>query len=92
MSYGLRLFDPEAFDWIRWNRDFLFSDGLFALSPEETRDAAVKRLKDTLPDATREQLLRILTVLFPRYGKAFEGKESTGEEAPAATAARRGRP
>lgn len=87
---GLRLFDPEAFDWIRWSRDFLFSEGNFMVSRDETKDAAVKRLKESLPEATREQLLRIMTVLFPRHVKAFEGREGMGEEAPAATAARRG--
>ena len=27
---GLRLFDAAAFDWVRWNRDFLFSEGRFS--------------------------------------------------------------
>lgn len=87
---GVRLFDAEVFNWIRWNRDFLFSEGHYLMSRDETRDAAVKRLKENLTDDNREQLLRILTVLFPQHGKAFEGVASMGEEAHADTAARRG--
>ena len=60
------------------------------MSRDETRDMAVKRLKESLPEETREQLLRILTVLFPHHGEAFEGRKSVGEETPADTAARRG--
>ena len=87
---GLRLFDAEVFDWIQWSRDFLFSEGHYMMSRDETRDMAVKRLKESLPEETREQLLRILTVLFPHHGEAFEGRKSVGEETPADTAARRG--
>jgi hypothetical protein len=87
---GLRLFDPEAFDWIRWNRDFLFSEGRFAMASEETDAAAAKRLKESLPEETREQLVRILAVLFPHHAKAFKGKPAMGEETRPLTAARRG--
>jgi predicted KAP-like P-loop ATPase len=87
---GFRLFDPEAFKWIRWNRDFLFSEGSFLMASDGASEAIVERLKGSLPEATREQILRLLTVLFPGRTKAFAGKNAMSDEAPAATAARRG--
>lgn len=88
---GLRLFDPIAFYWMRWNRDFLFTEGHFVMSSDEIKQAAVKELRDGLPDGTRDQVLRVLAVLFPSHAKVFEGKKAAiGEEPRAATAARRG--
>lgn len=87
---GLRLFDPEAFQWVRWNRDFLFSQGAFMLSRDKEDAAQVERLRASLPEATREPVINLFTVLFPRSIKAFAGNGAMTEEPPAATAARRG--
>jgi KAP family P-loop domain len=87
---GLRLFDSQAFNWIRWNRDFLFSEGSFVMARDAVSEATVERLKGSLPEAAREQLLQLLTVLFPRHTEAFQGKNAMRDEAPAVTAARRG--
>ncbi|WP_256807502.1 P-loop NTPase fold protein [Bradyrhizobium sp. Bra64] len=87
---GIRLFDAEAFEWIRRNRDFLFSEGAFMMSRDETRVAAVNRLKESLPEPKREHVMSLVKVLFPRSIKAFEDNKAMSEEAPAATAARRG--
>jgi predicted KAP-like P-loop ATPase len=66
---GLRLFDPIVFDWVRWNRDFLFSEGRFLMSTDEVREVAVKDLQESLSTETREPLLRLLSVLFPSQSK-----------------------
>lgn len=87
---GLRLFDPEAFNWVRRSRDFLFSEGFFMMSRNETDAAEAERLKDSLPTETREQVIGLLTVLFPGSIKAFKGENAMSQEAPAATASRRG--
>jgi hypothetical protein len=86
---GIRLFDAQAFEWVRWNRDFLFSEGAFALSSEETDASAANRLKESLPEEKREQVMSVIKVLFPGSIKAFEEKAMSGE-GPAATASRRG--
>ncbi len=87
---GLRLFDGEAFDWIRWNRDFLFSEGAFVLSRGDADPVEVQRLKSKLPDETREPIINLLKVLFPQRIKAFEGEKAMSQESFAATATRRG--
>lgn len=87
---GIRLFDTEAFEWIRRNRDFLFSEGAFMMAREETKSEAANRLKESLPDEKREQVMSLIKVLFPRSIKAFEDNKAMSEEALAATATRRG--
>lgn len=47
---GLRLFEPEAFHWIRDNRDFFFSEGRFAFAQEDALAEAVLHLKKAMPD------------------------------------------
>jgi len=87
---GLRLFDVDAFNWIRWNREFLFSDGPFMMASDETVAVEARRLKDNLAEEARAQTLSLLAVLFPRSIKAFEGEKAMSEETPASTASRRG--
>jgi hypothetical protein len=36
---GLRLFDERAFDWIRWNRDWLFSEGRFLMADDSSHSS-----------------------------------------------------
>jgi hypothetical protein len=87
---GLRLFDPIAFDWVRWNRDFLFTEGRFVMSQDDVREATVKGLKDRLPVVIRDEVLHILSVLFPSQSKWFEGKNTMFEEGHAEVRKRRG--
>jgi hypothetical protein len=77
---GLRLFDADAFAWIRNNRDFLFFEGRFVLSDESVREEAVERLKQRIPKENQSQVLRVLSVLFPQSAAALEGRNSSGEE------------
>lgn len=86
---GLRIFDNGAFNWVRDNRDFFFNDGRFFLANEKVREDASSQLKDRLRDSDRQQVLRVLTVLFPRAAKWFEG-EGFSEENPIEVDKRRG--
>jgi hypothetical protein len=86
---GLRLFDAAAFDWARWNRDFLLSEGRFRLSDEPTKAATVKSLRDRLSEGTREEVMCVLSVLFPSKSKWLQGP-SAGEESYSEVVRRRG--
>lgn len=66
---GLRLFDEVAFNWARDNRDFLFNDGIFLMSDEDTRAAVGESLKSKLSDEQKKQVLHLVATLFPQAGK-----------------------
>jgi predicted KAP-like P-loop ATPase len=72
---GLRLFDESAFDWVRSNRDFLLSEGRFMLSEERVREARVKNLHDRLVDGMREDVLSVLSALFPSKSGLFQATD-----------------
>lgn len=87
---GMRLFDPIAFDWIRRNRDFLFSEGAYMMGSDEKRKANVEALKASLPPSTIDPIVELLTVLFPDHGKWFEDDRYMIRENRVASQARRG--
>ena len=87
---GIRLFDPVAFDWIRRNRDFLFSEGRYIMDADESRKANIEALKASLPPATVDPIIELLTVLFPDHGKWFAGDRYMIRENHVASQARRG--
>ncbi len=87
---GLRLFDPIAFEWIRDNRDFLFSEGRFSYSDEKERETHVEYLRSLLEITSSSQVLSLLATLFPSQGKAFSGNEHFSSEAHADVRMRRG--
>lgn len=66
---GLRLFDPEAFGWLRENRDFLFGEGRFAMAQDEVLKTAVEGLRQTILDHEQSQVVGLVTVLFPQLAK-----------------------
>jgi len=68
---GVRLFDPVAFDWIRANRDFLFSEGRFLLGRDEERKAIVDALRKRLPEGSASSVMVLCGVLFPSHTKWF---------------------
>ena len=74
---GLRLFEPKAFDWIRWNQDFLFTSGRFVLADEALRERAVRGLKERLPDKSCNEVLRVVSALFLSGQEAKWLKEKT---------------
>ncbi|MGO4621035.1 P-loop NTPase fold protein [Ensifer sp. 2YAB10] len=87
---GLRLFDPEAFDWIRNNRDFLFSDGRYFMGSDDERKANVEALKISLPVDKAGMVLNLLAVLFPQQSKWIEGAGFGSSESHVAAQNRRG--
>ena len=76
---GLRLFDGAAFDWVRWNRDFLFREGRFLFKEEEQRKTSATRLRERLPKDTCDEILSIFSVLFPSNSKDFVGNDVSSE-------------
>lgn len=87
---GLRLFDQVAFDWVRKNRDFLFSEGSYVLARDEEKADVIKALKQALPAENQRHVLKLLAVLFPLKVKDFEGQNAMGTENRAHVNARRG--
>jgi hypothetical protein len=87
---GLRLFDAAAFDWLRWNRDFLFSEGRFLLADDRIKEAVVKNLRDRLSKGTREEVMCVLSALFPSKSKWFQGANAALTEQHSEVVRRRG--
>ena len=87
---GLRLFDNEVFNWIRSNKDYLFSQGRFQMLSEDERAAVSKRLRESLPEDSRDQILDLLCTLFPTRSKFIRGDSLSGGESYSETVKRRG--
>lgn len=75
---GLRLFDPEAFSWLRENRDFLFREGRFEMAQDEVMKTAVEGLRQAIPQHKRSQVMGLVTVLFPQFAKWSESGVASG--------------
>lgn len=69
---GLRLFDEKVFEWIKWNRDWIFSQGLYEMSDEDTRKTAIGRLRSKIPEDEVSQVWNLMTYLFPQKSQFFE--------------------
>jgi hypothetical protein len=80
MMEGLRLFDERVFDWVRWNRDWLFGEGRFLMADESIRKAGLKPLADRIPEEHREQVMQLLASLFPLRSKLFENMSFGSED------------
>ena len=87
---GLRLFDAEAFNWVRDNRDFLFTDGRFKLALEVDSENVVKMLTQDIPEFKRSPVLGVVTVLFPQVAKWLDNQETLTTEPHNALTRRRG--
>lgn len=87
---GLRLFDEQAYYWVRESRDFIFNEGRFHLALEGVREASVASLKERLPRNYADQLLHILGVLFPTTSKWLHEDAAFSRESSAELARRRG--
>ena len=73
---GLRLFDAEAFNWIRDNRSLLFCKDRFLLEEEDSLKSVVGQLKDTVAEAKRSQVIELVATLFPQLAEfLFEPEE-----------------
>ena len=76
---GLRLFDTQAFDWIRQNRDFLLSEGRFMFAQDEANNTVGASLRNSLPTETRDRIIDVVCVLFPTRAKFIRGQEGYGD-------------
>ena len=86
---GLRLFDPRAFDWLRNHRDLLFHGGRFYLASEGSKEEAAAELHSQIKH-DREQVLELISALFPHTAKLIEGKNRIVDETQDEVAKRRG--
>lgn len=66
---GLRIFEPSIFEWIKNNRDFLFSGGIFEFLDENDRSAAGKILRDLIDLKSDKSIIPLMTCLFPSRAK-----------------------
>lgn len=78
---GVRLFDTEAFSWLRDNRNSLFSDGRFQLAEDGAKEQVIEDLKRRVPEGEYSQVLAVITVLFPQLAKWSDSDASFGAEA-----------
>ncbi len=77
---GLRLFEPKIFDWIKANRDFLFSEGSFGFWTDDVKSEQVEVLAKLIAVHSDKSLIPLLACLFPTRAKQITGKEhSVGE-------------
>ncbi|GAA3871596.1 hypothetical protein GCM10022404_21870 [Celeribacter arenosi] len=77
---GLRLFEPKIFDWVKANRDFLFSEGSFVLGTDGEKSEQVEVLAKLIEAHSYKSVIPLLAYLFPARAKLITGQEhSIGE-------------
>lgn len=77
---GLRLFEPKIFDWIKANRDFLFSEGEFHFGTDDAKSEKVTMLEKLIAVHSDKSVTPLLACLFPTRAKQITGDEhSIGE-------------
>lgn len=87
---GLKLFDTEAFNWIRDNRDFIFSEGPYRTTKDEVNREAVENLTQRLQEADKLQAMEVISAVFPQVAKWKGERQHLGGEAYFETIKRRG--
>ena len=87
---GLRLFDFEVFEWLRDNRDYLFSTGRFQLSDEDLRPRTIGGLKQLVPEEIWTQIRPLVTQLFPQIARDLKDTLSVSGVDPDQVRKRRG--
>ena len=70
---GLRLFDSEAFNWIRENRSLIFREDRFLLAEDATLKAVVGQLKESVPERKRSEVVELVATLFPDLASLLFG-------------------
>jgi virulence-associated protein VapD len=86
---GLRLFEPQAFNWIRDNRGLFFENGSQSSDDERLFKDAVLQLEKTISHARQNHVRWILACLFPKSAARL-CEEYVVEEACGRTIQRRG--
>lgn len=87
---GLKLFDTAAFAWLRDNRDFLFSEGIYQMAQDDAKRDAVEKLKQRLQESERAHVLEVVSAMFPQVGKWADKRPYHGGESHVETIKRRG--
>lgn len=73
---GLRLFEPEIFDWIRDNRHFIADrDGLVLEAEQKAKGA---QFREGVPTSKRDTVVDLLCVLFPHRASVLRERQSFG--------------
>lgn len=70
---GLRLFDPQTFEWVRANRDFLIESPGYVSDVE--KKAAATAFRETLDPSQRHDVIELLSVLFSAKSKLLREEE-----------------
>lgn len=73
---AMRLYDNALFAWIRDHRDVLLGSAGRYLSESEVK-SEISGLREALPEATRDDQLRVLASLFPSRSKEILGDRNT---------------
>jgi hypothetical protein len=87
---AMRLFDEHVFNWVRDNRDFIFSKGQHLIDSSELRAAVMDNLKSKIKPENRIQTIRLLSTLFPQSSKWLEEKSPIHPELHVEISRRRG--
>ena len=87
---GLRLFDYEAFEWLRGHRDFLFTKGRFRLAPEDLKAQTVGSFQETVSDSNWSQIRSLAIQLFPQMSKDLKETVTLSDFDPDEVRKRRG--
>ncbi|MEE7493755.1 KAP family P-loop NTPase fold protein [Methylobacterium oryzae] len=69
---GVRLFEPDLFDWMRSNREAMFGTGNWDMATEEGKSKAGDRFLSLFPEFHQERSVRLLCLLVPSMTKLFE--------------------
>jgi len=77
---GLRLFEPKIFDWVKANRDFLFSEGSFGLGTDDAQSERVEVLAKLISVHSDKSVIPLLACLFPTRAKQITGKDHSTAE------------
>jgi len=77
---GLRLFEPKIFDWIKTNRDFLFSEGKFQFGNDDAKREKITILEELVAAHSDKSVTPLLACLFPSRANQITGKERSMSE------------
>lgn len=77
---GLRLFEPMIFDWIKANRDFLFSEGQFLFGADDAKSEQVASLEKLISLHSDKSVTPLLACLFPTRAKQISCNKSSISE------------
>lgn len=73
---GLRLFEPQVFDWVRANRDFLIDSPGY--TSDEDKKAYGAAFRESLASSQRNDVVELLSALFPSRSKLLREDDRFG--------------